>query len=658
MALQIPLHRRIGSAPFLWTLAVLACVGHALLGLTAVAEKGMTSDEIAHITAGYAYWQRHDFRLQPENGNLPQRWAALPLLTLAPTLPPLSHPAWARSDVWEYGRDFFYRTGQPADLMLWLSRAAIAFFSAATGLLVFAWSRALFGWHGGFFSLGCFALCPNFLAHGALATSDVTMVFFFLAAIGALWRWLLAPTAGRLALSVTVVGLSAIAKYSAVLLVPMALVLSIAAVSLGRAREQGWRRRFALGMLAHLAVATFAIWAAFGFRYAAFAPELATEASFAMPWEWMLARLGHLGTAIAWLRQGQLLPEAYLYGFTFVLDFAQQRGAFLNGNYGIHGWFMFFPYAFLVKTPLTLLGLWAIGVFTVARHSWLKRMLWREACVRYAPLAALFVVYWYFSLTSRLNIGHRHILPIYPPLFIALGALGAWAALVQWRQLILAAAVLLLGWESSQIRPHYLAYFNTLAGGPAEGYRHLVDSSLDWGQDLPALAQWLRQNRQPGEPTYLAYFGTGDPVYEGITAQRLPSLPVYRDATPRLWPGAGLYAISATMLQHAYSPIRGPWTMDAEREFQNLRAQDADFHAHALTSATSLSPAQWEQAWRRYELLRFARLCHYLRVRQPDAMAGYSILIYRLTQEEVRATTAAPLADWVALIERAANQRE
>ena len=79
----------------------------------------------------------------------------------------------------------------------------------------------------------------------------------------------------------------------------------------------------------------------------------------------------------------------------------------------------------------------------------------------------------------------------------------------------------LVGWHAAiaaRIHPHYLAYFSPVVGGPEQGYRHLVDSSLDWGQDLPGLQKWLIAHRQPGEPVYLSYFGTADPARYGINA--------------------------------------------------------------------------------------------------------------------------------------------
>jgi 4-amino-4-deoxy-L-arabinose transferase-like glycosyltransferase len=651
------------SAGFLVALAVLLAIGHAVMAVTATVDKSMTSDEIAHLTAGHAYNTLGDFRLQPENGNLPQRWSALPAKFAGAPLPPTTLQSWREADVWNYGHAFFYGQPNPGDVLLFRGRAMVALFSAATGLLVFFWSRALFGWRGAFVSLLLFVFFPDFLAHGALATSDVVMTFFFLAAVGAWWRHLERPGAGPAALSAVTFGLACVAKFSAPLLVPM-FGLSALVWFAGRVRGHGWRGpllRLGRSAAVHGLVGWGTIWLFYGFRFGPFAPELADGASYNHGWGWLVTELGWPRELLLGLREWRLLPDAFLYGFTFVLQFAKQRGAFLNGEYSLEGWPWFFPYAFAVKSTfpfLLLLAAGAVSGWSRLRPGGMKAALMRLRPL--TPLAALFVVYWATSIASHLNIGHRHLLPTYPVLFIAAGVLGAGFHLR--RPLVavfLGGLVLWHAVESWRIRPHYLAYFNPLAGGPANGWRHLVDSSLDWGQDLPGLSRWLRENGR-GEKSFLAYFGTGDPRYEGIRATLLPTLPEVGVVRPWHALHAGIYAVSATMLQHVYSPVRGDWTLALEGEYQQLRAVEPDLLAYQANPGRRAellrdAPAEnWDTAWRRYELLRFARLCHYLRVRTPDANVGYSILIHRLSEAEVAAATAGSLREWAALIERAA----
>lgn len=653
---------RPASAPsygFLTTLAVLLALAHAVLAVTATAEKSMTSDEIAHLTAGHAYNTLGDFRLQPENGNLPQRWSALPLALAGEPLPPTSLPTWRHADVWNFGHTFFFERTLAADQFLFLGRAMIALVSAATGLLIFFWSRAFFGWRGAFLSLALFAACPAFLAHGALATSDVMMVFFFLAGVGAWWRHLEHPGAAGAALSAGVFGLACVAKFSAVLLAPMFGLCAIAWLvprwRAGAGRVALWR--LARTTTLHLGVAWVTIWCFYGFRFSAFAPALAAGAGFYRgDWDWITTGLGWQRSVILALRDGHVLPEAFLYGFTFVLQFAKQRGAFLNGDYSVTGWVSFFPYAFAVKNTLPSLGLLLVGGMAAVRLGWtnLRARLWP-----WTPLLALFGVYWVTSLASHLNIGDRHILPTYPVLFIAAGALGAWLDLRR----PLAAAIVggLTLWhigEAWRARPNYLSYFNAIAGGQDNGWRHLVDSSLDWGQDLPALKVWL-DTHAPRETVFLSYFGTGDAAYEGLRVRLLRTLPEVGPRHTEYALTPGVYAISATMLQQVYSPVNGEWTLAFEREFQSLRAIEPQLLAYQNDAARRANlvrevPAEkWEYGWLRYDWLRLARLCHYLRVRPADANINGSILVFRLTAAEIAGATGGSLRDWQALIERA-----
>ena len=651
--------------PWLFVLVAALLALHYALAVGSKLNESTTSDELVHLTGGFTFNHFHDYRLHPENGILPQRLAALPATLAGAKFPTLDQIYWRKSDAWVMGHQFFYETGEDHFPRLMAGRALIALFSVATGLLVFCWSRKLFGDTGALVSLAFFAFEPNFLAHGALATSDACMTFFLLASVGAWWRHLHDGRARWWWISAATFGLACVAKYSAPLLIPIFVVL--AAVRAGRGEPltllgRTWTTRggkfgaAALSALGHGVVAVFVIWAFFGFRFSAANPALPPMEHFIRPWEWLDANLGAQGKFIRALAAAQVLPEGYLYGMAYVLETAQVRSAFLNGEFSTTGWPHFFLWTFALKSTLPLL------LASLAACALLAQRV-RDEWYRLAPLAALFAVYWAFSIASHLNIGHRHILPIYPVLFIAVGALGTW--LSSQRLALLALVAALLGWhatEALRVAPHFLAYFNQIAGGPANGHRHLVDSSLDWGQDLPGLKAWLAANAKPGEPVYLSYFGTGEPDYYGIRARRLMFVNGFKLPPPplaKLEPG--VYCIGASILEQVYSPVRGPWTLALEKEFQTARelaGAMADFQREPRRREELLRDAtaeKWESATRRYEWLRLARLCHYLRARPADANVGYSIFIYRLNAAEIHAATGGSLQDWAGLIERTAK---
>jgi hypothetical protein len=207
---------------------------------------------------------------------------------------------------------------------------------------------------------------------------------------------------------------------------------------------------------------------------------------------------------------------------------------------------------------------------------------------------------------------------------------------------MLLMALACLAVESVRSGPHHLSYFNQLAGGPEKGYTHLVDSSLDWGQDLARLREWLEKQRATnagGGPVYLAYFGSGDPAYSGIEATLLPGYLDWRPEIEFQELRPGTYCISATMLQSVYGLAFGPWNGEYEKLYRRYSKLVADSHG-ARVSLTSVQGGRCNEHERmiyEFEQLRFARLCAVLRRREPDDRVAYSILIYDVTDDELEA---------------------
>jgi hypothetical protein len=156
------------------------------------------------------------------------------------------------------------------------------------------------------------------------------------------------------------------------------------------------------------------------------------------------------------------------------------------------------------------------------------------------------------AMTAKLNIGLRHILPIYP--FVLLLAALAVAELLRSKQksayAVLIALSLFWLFEFARIYPHYLAFFNQFVGGPSHGYEYLVDSNLDWGQDLKPLKKWMDKNNV--QRINLAYFGTADPAYYGIQCIYLPGSPLFAEDRVRPPQLPGYVAVSATNLRGVY----------------------------------------------------------------------------------------------------------
>lgn len=757
--------------------------------------KSMTYDELGTVTAGYTYWRYNDYRFDPENGNLPQRVAALPLLGHRYAFPPRSDQAWERSDVWDLGFQWLYRLGNDAQAMVRRGRAVSALFAVALGALVWFWSRRLHGPIGGMLSLLMFVLSPIVLANGALMTTDTAVSLFFLASVGCVWGVLHRLTPGRVLLSALVMGALFVSKMSAPLIVPMALVLVAARLIDGRPLPVAagrWQRtisargRQVLALAAatavHGVVVFGVIWTVYGFRYSAMARNLTGNDHLVYRWgvlldrpdpltllqrlslspaqqaavqdmtsplslqtgRWTTARLQTFDTIrrriltssqvrtidaelaapprggperlVGFLRRHHVLPEAYLYGLCYMLKFSHLRNAFLNGQVSLTGWWWFFPYTFLVKTPLTVFGVILLAfAAAVARRRAARRPI--SLLHETLPWWTLLVAYSAAVMLGHLNIGQRHLMPAYAPMFVLCGGAAWWVR--RWRNeessfrsgrgrraaglasLALAGLVVAQGANLARQFPDYIAYFNPLAGGPAQGYRHLVDSSLDWGQDLPGLARYLSRHRVTG-PIYLSYFGTASPdyylprkfhvryLYSNAGNDVVPSLftvtvPADRVAAARaallrahpdywaaeerpagagrveivmlekpaaLRPTGGTYFISASMLQPVMYPLQGPvgpWNKRYEGVYQGLRAWVrplmSDDPAVRLAALDQHPLSEWEITLRYYDMCLFARLTAWLRQRRPDGEVNYSILIYHLTDQDLHRALDGPPAE-------------
>jgi hypothetical protein len=635
---------------------------------------GATSDERVHLVGGYSYWKFNDYRLHPENGNLTMRLQALPLLAMNLRFPALASEDFARNRANDVGHEFLFGLGNPFTAMLGRARGMVALLGAFVLWLAWRWSCHLFGSTAGWLTLGVGAFCPTLLAHSGLATSDVAITAGFLAALSACWLLLHRATWVRLLLASLAVSAALLAKFSALLLVPLALLLLVVRwlrptpLVLAWGSRTRWvrRRPQVVGLTLGLAAATglgalAAVWGAYGFRYSAFDPQLAATAKNAPALAWPPAYTPGAppadlaARAILTAREHHLLPEAYLFGLTDSYLGSRRRPAFLMGEFSTTGWTQFFPVAFLLKTPpsFLLLLLAGLGALLVA-HRRSSRPLasprWprRGWLYRSTPLLALFGLYGAMALTTPLNIGHRHLLPIYPILYVFLAAATGWLGLVRrrWTALgLLVSAPLLHALDSWTTRPFYLAYFTPWIGGPERGWHYLVDSSIDWGQGLPDLAAWIRAKAARGDqrPVFLSYFGTDSPAARQLPVTRFGDR--VQDLAPRTFPAqvrGGWFVISVTHFQGVYLGLSGPWTAARETRYRELLA--------SLRSAPpnpSTLPLEQRQLWARrameYEELQFGRLCHFLRERTPDAFIACSLLIFELSDPEVQSALYGPV---------------
>jgi hypothetical protein len=527
------------------------------LAVSSLRQSAATYDEGAHLPAGYSYLVTGDHRLNPEHPPLAKLLAAAPLLLLRDVSFKADDQAWASGRQWELGKRFLYRWND-ADRLLFWARLPMVALGAGLCAAVFLWSRARFGFAAAALAGLLAILSPDVLAHGRLVTTDVAMALSYFLSVASFEALLRRATWSRLGLAGLAAAAAAASKFSAPVLVPVLAGLAILTVlspepifvAFGpteRKLDRGWPRAkaAALLLLAIGLVAWLGLWASYGFvRPLSSDPAVRAEllaSTLRDEGETSVAR-----TALVAERWG-LLPEAYVRGFLFTYRHAESRPTFLLGQLSDQGFPYFFLVTFALKTPIPLILLLALSVATTWRST-----RWSVDAFLWLPIAG------YLLLTQArgLNIGHRHLLPIYPFLFVAAGrvAARAWPGSGAGRRPLQLAVLALAAWYAVgtlRVHPHYLAYFNEIAGGPDGGYHCLVDSSLDWGQDLKGLRPWLGSHGVAH--VKLSYFGSADPAYYGLDAAMLPGTmsPPLARVTREIRPG-DILAVSATNLQGVY----------------------------------------------------------------------------------------------------------
>jgi len=530
------------------------------LAIGSYVRESATWDEPQHLVAGFTALKFHDYRTDPEHPPFIRMWAALPLLGMdrikmdIGRIDHLASARWVFNGQFVFCHDMLY-VANDADRLLYAARFMIVLLGVLLGGLLFCWARELFGFWPAAVVLGFYTIEPNILAHCRLVTTDFGITCFAFGVAYFLWRTARRLSVGNLFGLIAFFTLAQMSKFSAVLLGPVVLLLLVVRawhespwpVGIDKLTELStrWKRFVAAGaVFATLVLAAWlGIWAAYDFRYL---PSSAPDWRMEFHQDpGILQRMPTLTRTITWVDNHHLLPNAYNEGFLLGQIKAQKRSGFLAGSYGIRGWWWFFPFAFLIKTPISVIVLFAAGVF-LAVNCW-PRIINDTAYALLAPAAFLGA-----GMFANLNIGLRHILPVYP--FVLLLAGYAIAKLLARRftagRLTLAALSLLAIVEFVLVCPHYLAFFNQSVGGPRYGQEYLLDSNIDWGQDLKGLKRWM--DRHDVHHISLSYFGTADPAYYKIDCTYLPGGPFYDEQFATFPTLPGFVAVSVTNLRGLY----------------------------------------------------------------------------------------------------------
>jgi hypothetical protein len=478
----------------------------------------VTIDEFAHMPAGYVTLREGALGVYSKTPPLVRSLEALPWLATRPQLTPGILERLDPYDPWQpwiLGDDLMQHNPESYDRLFTQSRLVTLALALIGGVLIWVWSRQLFGPQGGLLSLALFAASPTILAHASVATVDVGSAVLFSATLFALWRFLRHPSTKRALICGLLLGAALLAKMTALILLPLVVVITLAALVIPPPADRVPVRSLLGGLAVVLVTALLLLNLAYGFR-----------GSFA-GWGSHNLFSRTLGKATGWLPDWTPtgLPSWYVFGLdTQLLDLEQgEFPGYLLGEWSEEGRWQYFPVAFASKETLPFLLL--------------RRDLITELCLL-LPIVTVVAI---AMRGGRLQIGIRYLLPIYPLIFVHLGRLALVPqsfGKVQARRFaaqVIAGLVILQMVAVSLAGRDYLSYFNLAAGGSANGHRILLDSNLDWGQDLKRAAAWSREYGE--ERPYLAYFGHVDPRLYGFDF-RLP---------PRQ-PAPGTYLVSANYL--------------------------------------------------------------------------------------------------------------
>jgi len=481
-----------------------------------IRQESQTWDEANHIYAGYRSWTDADFGLNPEHPPMVKLVATAPLLSTPLKLPKLED-RFFKEDAFINGKYFLY--DNDAEKILLRTRLAAASFTLLLAVLVFLGTKEMFGTGAAFITLTLLAFDPNLLAHGAVVTTDVALSCFMFASVYAFYRYVKAPTIWRLIVVGGVTGLALAAKHTGALVFPILLLLAIIEAIRSWATTKRFPGKQSLKLAGALVVITVislsVLWAFYGFRYTARPGTLQLNPPLA---EYVKGLKPHEIWAINTMAHYHFLPESYLYGLADVRLTANFYTSYVLGKIYAHGVWFYFPIAFLIKSTIAFMILLLLTVGVVAMRR-LNR--WREILFLIVPPIFYLIV----AFTVGMNIGVRHILPVYIFLSVLIGG-AAWALIRHNRRWTYVVCALLLIHAVSSLRafPAYIAYANELWGGPANTYKYLTDSNVDWAQQLKATKQYLDQRGV--KDCWFVYFGEGvaDFKYYGIPCKPLPTV--------------------------------------------------------------------------------------------------------------------------------------
>lgn len=544
-------------------------------------------DERIHLPAGYSYLTQRDMRLNPEHPPLVKDLAALPLLLMKINFPYKS-PGWntsltanrsLRIPAWQtdvtFGNDLLYYSGNDAQKMMRYGRIPIILIGVLLGFYVWRLSKELWGNLAGIIALAFYSLSPTVLAHTRLVTTDVAAAAAFFISFYYFYHWIKTPIKRNLLIFGIILGLALLMKFSTFLLIPIFGFAILVLALLQNQKKWFWIKNYIGGFVLSLIIAFLVIGAVYSYHVWNYpAEKQVIDTAFIL----ITFKFRPLANFDVWLSKTPYLRAwgHYLLGFLMVLErSAGGNTTYYLGQVSASGSRSYFPVVYLIKEPLPYIFLTALALFLFfkklfkyygdkLKKYWLSDFieLLKNNRAEFGMIFIIFI-YWLFSISSNLNIGIRHILPTLPFIYaltarqISFWIMGSateriknyqgfWQIFkLHWNRVKRSFIVLVLfSWSALSVIsvwPYFLTYFNETIGGPDNGYKFVVDSNLDWGQDISRLADYIKTNNI--KKIKMDYF-SGAPAEYYIKTAKIES---YNRETPQ----KGWLAVSATIYSGA-----------------------------------------------------------------------------------------------------------
>jgi hypothetical protein len=479
-----------------WLLPALLAIIYLAQCVWFIRTQSLAYDEPVHIAEGLNGWRYGRFEQYNDHPPLARFWLTLPLL----------NPKW-QVDLQKLPDSFHItRIAPDPEALAWRARVMNVLLGLVLVWLVWRAADSLLSRGAANFALALFVFSPSLIAHFSLATTDGAATLFIFAVAWTLRCWRSERNWKRTLWLAVLMGLMLLVKFSTL---PMFFLAVLWMLILGPQRIFRDPRQWNWGKAsAALVIALFVVWAGYFFHVSRLTVRDGTLTATFPNWSEPIVKPVHGRT-----NYSLLIPAGeYVEGFRELVRHNRHgQAAFFLGQVSREGgWKMYYPVAILLKWPTVLLSLSLIGLALVLGGRIRLSDIWL--------LTSFPAIYLMLALFARFNIGERHVLPLYP--FALLFAAVVWERAGRRRVVValLALLAMLNAADALRYAPGYLSYFNVFVP-PAQSYRLLTDSNLDWGQGLLALRQYERDH--PDEKISLSYFGSVDPAVYGIQAHPL-----------------------------------------------------------------------------------------------------------------------------------------